>query len=1131
MKSIFFVLNLLLSISLLAQNPGNVGTANLTAWFKPDGLALGNVTNWTTTFPTGAGAISVTDATTPFPQATNTPAGDISNYNTTLEFDANTNTALKALQNTSNLDLLDNSSSGDEGTFFCAYYLPASSTNDHMMLYNEAGTTADAIQFRNLGATGRLAIGKAPSNSVNACRNWTEDFIPTIISYKGNRSGLTSMEAYESSLLFTASSASQSSGSTGLYFGVMPGNANSPFNGFIHEFIFYNADLTAAEMAKVHTYLAVKYSITLDNTGGGTQGDYQSTAGNIIWDASLFPNYHNNVIGIGRDDNQALMQKQSHTFNDAYRLYISNLAATNVANTGAFNVDNSFVTMGSDQGIACATAASNAEVPAAPVLFSRIEREWKITKTNFSQPFNVDIQLDPCAIPSNFEFDCMRLLVDDDGDFTNAIVYDATSGLSFNYNPNGMVSVGGIADLHIPDNSTRYITLGSVNIPTADLGNDTILCQGQSLLLDVTTVGATYLWQDASTNPTFNVTMQGTYWVEVSNGFCTVRDTIIVNTLALAANLGNDTTICQGENVLLDATTTGATYLWQDNSTNPTFNASATGTYWVELTVGACVERDSIDITVNPLPLVNLGPDTILCENANLLLSDVTVGATYLWQDASTNTTFNVTTAGLYWLEATLNGCDARDTINVTYQTVSVDLGNDTNICQNQNLLLDASTVNATYLWQDNSINPTFNVTQAGQYFVEVTVNACTAYDTIDVTYTQLPTPDLGNDTTLCEGQNLLLDVFEPNVTYLWQDNSTNQDFNVITAGNYSVDVTLNGCTASDAIVVNYTQLPVVNLGNDTTLCTNETLTLLATNSNSTYLWQNNTTNASFLVTAAGKYYVQVTRGNCPVADTIVVSYYSSLGLVFPSFDTICVGTAVNFTHNVPASSIGNSDWDFGDFTNASVYLPSHQYNTPGAYTVTLTVQNNGGCEEVYTTNIVVVARPVADFSFSPNSPVKEEVVEFTNLSSNASNYFWQFGNGATSIDVNPINIYLAPKLYQVVLTASNAFCSSSKFASIEVRDEVIFYIPNSFTPTDIGSANRDFQPEFVSGFNPYEFHMLIFNRYGEIVFESYDATQGWDGKYQGEVVKQGVYIWRVQFGELVSDHKTVVEGHVTVLR
>ena len=98
----------LLHSIVIAQNPGNVGTGNLTAWFMPDALGLGNVTSWTTTFPTGGSATTVTDASAPYPQATNVPAGDVSNYNTTLEFTANTTASLKALQNTSSPNFLNN---------------------------------------------------------------------------------------------------------------------------------------------------------------------------------------------------------------------------------------------------------------------------------------------------------------------------------------------------------------------------------------------------------------------------------------------------------------------------------------------------------------------------------------------------------------------------------------------------------------------------------------------------------------------------------------------------------------------------------------------------------------------------------------------------------------------------------------------------------------------------------------------------------------------------------------------------------------------------------------------------------------------------------------------------------------
>ena len=449
-KVVLFILLLLplLSIPTIsnAQTPGNVGTANLTAWFKPDALATGDVTAWTTSFPTGGGAITVTDALAPFPQATETPAGEISNYNMTIEFTDNTMASLKALQTTATLNLLDNATATSEGTFFGTYYLPETTANDHMMLYNEPGN--DAIQFRNLGANGRLALGRALFISTNASDDWPEDFIPTIISYKGNRSGASTMSSYERSLFFEGGGASQSSGPAGLYFGIKPSTATSPYNGYLHEFIFFNRDLTDLEMSKVHTYLAVKYGITLDNTGGGTQGDYIATNDVIIWDASVNPAFHQDVIGIGRDDDEALLQKQSHSFDDTTRIYISDLAATNSSNAGIFDTNISYVTIGHNGNAICGV---NDEIPAALLPANRLEREWKITKTNFDQTFNLDFTLNPCDPIAGFDPDLIRILVDDDTDLSDATSFGTAEGLDFSITGN-ILSITGISNAHIPNN-------------------------------------------------------------------------------------------------------------------------------------------------------------------------------------------------------------------------------------------------------------------------------------------------------------------------------------------------------------------------------------------------------------------------------------------------------------------------------------------------------------------------------------------------------------------------------------------------------------------------------------------------------------------------------------------------------
>jgi len=346
--------------------------------------------------------------------------------------------------------------------------------------------------------------------------------------------------------------------------------------------------------------------------------------------------------------------------------------------------------------------------------------------------------------------------------------------------------------------------INPTNCISHNTSRDTTLCQGESLIFDATTANATYLWQDNSTNPTFNITQQGTYWAEVTTNCGSTTDTINVNYNPIPTiDLGNDTTLCQNQTLTLDATTTNATYLWQDNSTNPTFNVTQQGTYWTEVTINNCSTTDTILVNYNPLPIVDLGIDTTLCQGESLIFDATTTNATYLWQDNSTNPTFNITQQGTYWAEVTTNCGSTTDTINVNYNSIpTIDLGNDTTLCQNQKLTLDVTTTNATYLWQDNSTNPIFNVTQQGTYWTEVNINNCSATDTILVNYNPLPIVDLGKDTILCQNQTLTLDATTTNATYLWQDNSTNPTFNVTQQGTYWTEVTVNNCSATDTVLI-----------------------------------------------------------------------------------------------------------------------------------------------------------------------------------------------------------------------------------------------------------------------------------------------------------------------------------------
>src|SRR5204863_9848722 len=146
------------------------------------------------------------------------------------------------------------------------------------------------------------------------------------------------------------------------------------------------------------------------------------------------------------------------------------------------------------------------------------------------------------------------------------------------------------------------------------------------------------------------------------------------------------------------------------------------------------------------------------------------------------------------------------------------------------------------------STGATYNVSSAGSYDVDVTVNGCTANDAVTLNYNPLPVAALGPDQTLCAGQTLNLNVAQPGATYLWQDGSTNASFTVNSAGTYSVDVLLNGCSASDAINVAYTPVLVVDLGPDQTLCDGDQIILDASTPGGGYVWQDGSTNATFKI-------------------------------------------------------------------------------------------------------------------------------------------------------------------------------------------------------------------------------------------------------------------------------------------
>ncbi|MEJ8757701.1 gliding motility-associated C-terminal domain-containing protein [Pontibacter sp. H259] len=350
--------------------------------------------------------------------------------------------------------------------------------------------------------------------------------------------------------------------------------------------------------------------------------------------------------------------------------------------------------------------------------------------------------------------------------------------------------------------------------------------------------------------------------------------------------LGPERWVCPGSEVTLDATTPEATYKWSNGSTSASITTTMPGTYWVDVTVGKCTTRDEVKISNYPLPTVNLGADRELCEGETLELNAFNDGATYVWQDGSTNHTFIVTKAGTYTVEVTSkNGCKKSDAITIVYNPLPVvNLGPDRDICANTATVLDATQPGMTYKWSTGATIPIITVANAGEYWVTLTSNkGCSTTDVIRINHLPIPVINLGPDETLCSGDTKLLNATYPNSTYLWQDGSTNPTFLITEPGRFWVDVTNEfGCVVRDEIWVPYLTRPAIALGNDTTLCYGDTLVIgTELPGGIRYEWQDGSTDALFKVTKPGTYKLKAFNQHCEATDEITVKFKDCIGGLF----------------------------------------------------------------------------------------------------------------------------------------------------------------------------------------------------------------------------------------------------------
>jgi gliding motility-associated-like protein len=443
----------------------------------------------------------------------------------------------------------------------------------------------------------------------------------------------------------------------------------------------------------------------------------------------------------------------------------------------------------------------------------------------------------------------------------------------------------------------------------------------------------------------------------------------------------------------------------------------------------------------------------------------------------------------------------------------------------------------------------TINTSQTTTYTFTPNPQFCAQSVQITINVPQNPViSSSGGNNVICTGQTINLSA-TGGTSYQWQLNgvdisgATNSTFVASQGGNYTVTAFNGSCSNSSAVFVLTLFNPTVSgTGGSTQICPGGTLVLTATNGVS-YQWQLNGVNipgataSSYTANGPGVYNVVVNNGICSSTSANFVL-------------TEIVNPTININVSSPSACIpttGTVSSD-GNFTNITWFINSaqastspsfsFQFTSPGCYIISANGTLNNGCNVIVTDSAAICLDelPFALFSASPFSfSAEAETINFTNQSSeNTVSYNWNFGNGSSSLDSNAMQtFYNTENGYTVTLTAyTENGCSDDYSLNIPFDPESVFYIPNSFTPDGDG-FNQVFKPIFTFGYDPFNFEMLIYNRWGELIFESRNANIGWDGSYGnfGRSVQQGIYTYKITFKNPNRDERQIVSGHVTLIR
>lgn len=610
--------------------------------------------------------------------------------------------------------------------------------------------------------------------------------------------------------------------------------------------------------------------------------------------------------------------------------------------------------------------------------------------------------------------------------------------------------------------------------------NNTVCASLNPLTLTAPGGYTSWLWNTGSTASSISVSILAlgnfTYASYGTKGCSTFADTfnIVVDSVPLVS-LGNDTMYCKG-GYIKSVRPPGSSYIWSTGSAADSVYISATGTYWLTVSYpDGCNAADTINVTIHPFPVVDLGPDYVNCKGRNdTLQSSITYTApTYLWNDASTTPSLVAMATGQYWLQVTDGGCQSADTTNVTILWDTLNFYNhDTAICR-------------------GAIVPVFTSGNSDQK------------------YQWIPTAGIAASTS---GSPVIIP--DTSATYML---TTSMDKCPDMYDSFHVDVQPN---------------PFVSIGDNRFVCQFDTLHINASVIPSWYThyiynWapsaalDNSNTNAVVFTPGMDTWLklMVTTPAGCAGSDTALITVHPGNFARPDTTFNICPRDSVQYR---PSGAVGYQ-FHPGLYLNDSMSsAPWIKAITSQQYTVVAT--SSYGCRD--TLQVSVNVHPAGVVYLGEDVTIYPGETYQISPKTNCDYFSWFPNVGLTNAYIsNPVASPQVSTRY--IVHASNEWgCKVEDSININVDPQTLLTLPNAFTP---GSGiNKDFT--IIKRGEATLNYFRIFNRWGNKVFETTNIDQGWDGTYNGTPQPFDVYIYDV-FAVSKTGQEFHKQGNVTLIR